>query len=200
MENNNEQPVKRGRGRPPKTPEQREEARKLSLEKKKERELIGHSNHGLENLEPGDNTKFLAHAMEVAAMPKIDITDVAQVEARIHDYFALCVKNDVKPSATGFRNAIGVAKSTISVWRNGVFRKGTHQEVICRGYSILEALWEDYMLNGKINPVSGIFLGKANFGIVERQEVVVTPNTGAVEAMDLATIEAKYAELPDIED
>ena len=32
------------------------------------------------------------------------------------------------------------------------------------------------MLNGKINPVSGIFLGKNNFEYADKQEVVVTPN------------------------
>ena len=32
------------------------------------------------------------------------------------------------------------------------------------------------MLNGKMNPVSGIFLGKNNFEYADKQEVVVTPN------------------------
>lgn len=36
---------------------------------------------------------------------------------------------------------------------------------------------EDYMLNGKINPVSGIFLMKNNFGYTDKSEVVLTPNT-----------------------
>jgi hypothetical protein len=42
--------------------------------------------------------------------------------------------------------------------------------------SVLEALWEDYMQNGKINPVSGIFIGKNHFGYQDKQEVVLTPN------------------------
>lgn len=33
------------------------------------------------------------------------------------------------------------------------------------------------MQNGKINPVSGIFLGKNNFGYQDKQEMVLTPNT-----------------------
>ena len=53
------------------------------------------------------------------------------------------------------------------------------------------------MLNGKINPVSGIFLGKNNFSYVDKQDFVVTPNTGGLDAVDLKTIEAKYAELPE---
>jgi hypothetical protein len=48
--------------------------------------------------------------------------------------------------------------------------------------------------------VSGIFLGKNNFGYQDKQEYVVTSNTGMPEAADPAMIEAKYAELPDVDD
>ena len=61
---------------------------------------------------------------------------------------------------------------------------------------MLEALWEDYMQNGKINPVSGIFLGKNNFGYLDKQEYVVTPNTG-YQTMSPEVIAAKYDELPE---
>jgi hypothetical protein len=57
------------------------------------------------------------------------------------------------------------------------------------------------MLNGKVNPVSGIFLAKNMFyGYSDRQELVLTPNQGGIDSVDAATIEAKYAELPDYED
>jgi hypothetical protein len=51
------------------------------------------------------------------------------------------------------------------------------------------------MMNGKINPVSGIFLGKNLWGYTDKQEYVLTPNQK--EAVDVATIEAKYKELPE---
>jgi hypothetical protein len=54
------------------------------------------------------------------------------------------------------------------------------------------------MTNGKINPVSGIFLGKNNFGYQDKQEYVLTPNQ-QLSGADPATIEAKYAELPDMD-
>ena len=55
------------------------------------------------------------------------------------------------------------------------------------------------MQNGKINPVAGIFLGKNNFDYSDKQEYVLTPNQQQIDPADVATIEAKYAELPDIE-
>jgi hypothetical protein len=66
-----------------------------------------------------------------------------------------------------------------------------------KAYDLLEELWEDYMLNGKINPVSGIFLGKNQWDYSDKQEYVLTPNTGGIDEVDPATIEAKYAELPE---
>jgi hypothetical protein len=61
---------------------------------------------------------------------------------------------------------------------------------------MMEEMWEHYMMNGKINPVSGIFLGKNNYGYADKQEYVLTPNQQS-NIIDAATIEAKYAELPE---
>jgi hypothetical protein len=51
------------------------------------------------------------------------------------------------------------------------------KDSIKKAYEYMEILWENYMQNGKINPVSGIFLGKSNFGYQDKQEMVLTPNT-----------------------
>jgi hypothetical protein len=154
------------------------------------------ANYGQEYVESGANTKFLAHALAVRSLPPIDTSDPVAVENRINEYFVLCAENDIKPSVKGFLNALRVAKSTLWEWKTGGFRSGTHQAIICEAYDVLEALWEDYMMNGKINPVSGIFLGKNNFGYADKQEYVLTPNQQK-EIIDPAIIEAKYAELPE---
>ena len=146
--------------------------------------------------DPGDNTKFLSHALAIRAMPEIDTRDPVQVKQRINDYFTLCAENDVKPSVKGFLNSLRVAKSTLWEWKTGGFRAGTHQAIILEAYDVLEALWEDYMMNGKINPVSGIFLGKNNFGYQDKQEYVLTPNQQQITPEDVKLISAKYEELP----
>lgn len=147
--------------------------------------------------EPGDNVKFLSHALAVRNMPAIDTSDPVQVRQRIKDYFELCVSNDVKPTVKGFLNSLRVAKSTLWEWKTGGYRAGTHQAIIVEAYDVLEALWEDYMMNGKINPVSGIFLGKNNFGYQDKQEYVLTPNQSQLSMEDVKAIESKYEELPE---
>ena len=147
--------------------------------------------------EPGDNNKFLSHALAVRNLPAIDTSDPVQVKQRIDDYFELCVAHDIKPSVKGFLNSLRVAKSTLWEWKQGNYRAGTHQQIICEAYDVLEALWEDYMMNGKINPVSGIFLGKNNFGYQDKQEYVLTPNQQQVTPEDIKAISSKYEELPE---
>ena len=153
-------------------------------------------NAQIPDTEPGENSRFLRHAMATKNMPPIDISDVNQVRDRLEWYFNHCAEDDVKPTVSGFCNSLGVARQTLLSWKNGTYRADSHQTVIMQAYTLLEELWEHYMQNGKINPVSGIFLGKNNFAYQDKQEYVVTPNTQA-ETIDVKTIEAKYAELPE---
>ena len=56
----------------------------------------------------------------------------------------------------------------------------------------MESLWENYMQNGKINPVSGIFLGKNNYGYQDKTEYVVTPNVNNDSDYDADAIKKRY--------
>jgi hypothetical protein len=40
----------------------------------------------------------------------------------------------------------------------------------------MELLWEDYMLNYKVHPTAGIFLGKNNFVYKDEQTFNLVPN------------------------
>lgn len=189
-----EQP-QRGRGRP-----------RLSDEEKKQRaimrqngELPIREDHQLKT-EPGDNSRYLRHALATMGMPPIDISDPRQVEDRINWYFVHCADNDMKPTVNGLCNALGIHRDSLFAWRTGEYRAGTHQAIAVKAHRVLEELWEDYMMNGKINPVSGIFLGKNLFGgYSDKQELVLTPNQSQLSSVDPDVIEAKYAELPDMD-
>ena len=154
-------------------------------------------NFGQEYVEPGDNSRYLRHALKTLNMPPIDISDAKQVEERLDWYFDHCIESEMKPTVSGFCNSLGISRQTLMEWRNGTYRAESHQAVIVRAYKILEELWENYMQNGKINPVSGIFLAKNNFGYQDKQEYVVTPNTAEIQKTDVKAIEEKYAELPE---
>lgn len=185
------QPVKRPVGRPRKHPKP-EDNTTITTKKKN----LPSTAFGQDFCEPGDNSKYLGHALTIARMPLVDLNDINAVKERIDWYFEHCFANDMKPTVSGFCNALKISRVTLLQWRNGTFRADTHQAVILEAYSIMEELWENYMQNGKINPVSGIFLGKNNWNYADKQEYVLTPNQQQ-ETVDPKLIEEKYAELPE---
>lgn len=129
--------------------------------------------NGLQNLAPGDTSKYLQNVYNLAHLPKIDHKDVDAVAARIDWYFENQIASDLRPTVNGLALALGVDRNTFMQWLNDNQRPYLRDEAK-RAHVILTTLWEDYMQNGKINPVSGIFLGKNHFGYKDKQDVEIT--------------------------
>lgn len=152
------------------------------------------------DLPDGDNNKYTTFALAIMQLPKIDVRDPIQLRSRVVEYFQLCAEHDMKPGVAAVGLAIGLDRRRLWEIRTGSTRNGTipqeSKDIINEVYDSLEVLWEGYMTNGKINPVSGIFLGKNNFGYTDKQEYVVTPNTLSQDT-PVDVIEAKYDALPE---
>lgn len=165
-----------------------------AVKPKRKRNRPDMENFGHEYVEPGDNTRYLRNALAIWDLPPIDISDQKQVEDRIKWYFQKCMEDDVKPGVVGLSNALGVTRDTLWDWKSGNTRAGTHSDVVKKAYGILEQMWEDYMQNGKINPVSGIFLGKNHFGYKDQTELKVATN-GDEATIPQEQLEEKYRDL-----
>ncbi len=178
----------------------------VQVKKRKEDKLIG-GEKGYD-LEPGDNAKFTMIGLELMRLPEIDLHDVGAVNERLDEYFTMMSVRDVKPTVAGMAMALGVHRRTLWAIANDGQMGGrgnlpnlpaavTHS--IKKAYHMMELMWEEYMVHGKINPVTGIFLAKNNFGYQDKQEMVLTPNTN--EAMQSPQeLERKYLEaVPDEE-
>ena len=144
----------------------------------------------------GENSRYINFIMTARAMPKIDTGDPKQVMERIDWYFGYCGENDMKPTVSGLASAIGVSRNALWKWKTGVDRPQNYP-LVEEAYNRLEELWELYMMNGKIHPANGIFLGKNHFGYKDEQNVIVTPNNPLGDTVSIEEIEEKYAELPD---
>ena len=147
----------------------------------------------------GDNNKYTTFALAIMQFNKIDVRDPVQLQNRVVEYFQLCADHDMKPGVAAVALAIGLDRRRMWEIRSGSKNVAIPQEckdIIINVYDSLEALWESYMTNGKINPASGIFLGKNNFGYQDTQEYIVTPNAMNNET-SVEVIEAKYDELPE---
>jgi hypothetical protein len=156
-------------------------------------------NNGLQ-VEAGDNTKYLSLGMELFNLPSIDLKDPEQVSDRLNEFFGIHARYDMKPTVAGMGMALGLDRRRLWEIRAGVPMGGhtPHDlptatvDSIKRAYEVMENLWENYMLNGKINPVSGIFLGKNNFGYQDKTEYVVTPNVNNDSDYDADDIKKRY--------
>lgn len=136
------------------------------------------------NVQPGDNTKYVMLGARLFNLPPIDLNEPEQVRDRLNEFFQIHAEADMKPTVSGMGMALGLDRRRL--WEIKTGNYGTQKALselptmtkdsIKRAYEYMEILWENYMQNGKINPVSGIFLGKNNFGYQDKTEYVLTPN------------------------
>ena len=148
--------------------------------------------------EPGDNQKYIDVSRKLFNLPSIDLKDPEQVQARLNEYFNIQYDADLKPTVAGMAMALGIDRRRLWEIRADVANRNQDlptltRDSIKKAYDFMENLWENYMQNGKINPVSGIFLGKNNFGYQDKTEYVVTPNVNNDSDYSAEDIKARYA-------
>lgn len=127
-------------------------------------------------LPPGENSKILKHSLEIYNWDKIDTNSTEEVEERICKYFLYCFENDIRPGVEGMALAIGVNRKTMYSWETE--HRGSNPEraaTIKKAKQFLADYMEQLSVNGKINPVSAIFLMKNHFGYTDKQEVTIAP-------------------------
>lgn len=143
--------------------------------------------------EDGDNTKFIRHNRMLYELEPVSFNSEDEVRDRTRTYFDICEQNDMKPSVAGYALALGISRKTLWEYVSGrVVKPLAVRNLLKRAYDLLNAQMEDYMQNGRINPVSGIFLMKNAFGYVDKQEIEVAAKQDDAESEEQLT--AKYAD------
>jgi hypothetical protein len=147
--------------------------------------------------EPGDNAKYIGVSLQLFNLPKIDLHKPEDVQVRLSEYFQIHIEADLKPTVAGMAMALGIDRRRLWEIKSDVADRNQDlptltRDSIKKAYDFLETLWENYMHNGKINPVSGIFLAKNNFGYQDKQDIVVTPNTHNDSDYSAEDIRARY--------
>ena len=154
------------------------------------------------NLEPGDNRKNIELGVRLMNLPNIDMHDADEVAERIGEYFSIYAEYDMKPAVSGLAMALnGMTRQTLWAIANdqptGGFGYKTAlpddvADLIKKAYKFMEISWENNFQNGKLNPVTGIFLGKNNFNYHDKTEHVVTPNVQSDNDYDAQSIRQRY--------
>lgn len=151
---------------------------------------------------PEENKKYVSHVLESFKLPEIDRNDPDQVAERIEWYFNHCATDGMKPTVAGVCNALGIDRVTFYQWGTGD-RRGknpAYANMVKKAKAMIWELWEQYAADGKVNPVTFIFLMKNHFGYADKQEVVVTPSDPLGDRVNVDELQAKYsASVVDVE-
>ena len=122
--------------------------------------------------------------------------DINAIEERIKEYLAFCVERDISPSIAGTASWLGTSMQVVYKWLAGVSSTPQHQAVISKYYHIMQDIWAQKMENNDINPVTGIFMGKAFYGYKDTQEVVIKTEGSSSTKLSNAELIAESKRLP----
>lgn len=164
----------------------------------------GNTKKILQSEEEGLNSKATLFIMRLGDMASIDINNPQQVKERIEEYLNLCVEFDTRPLVTGLASALGLDRRQLWMIANEKRGHGVRNfecvDLLKKVYERMETIWEFAFSNGKINPVSGIFLGQNYFGYESKTVTEVRPQLTVAESTDRAELIAEAQRLPLLEE
>lgn len=152
------------------------------------------------NITPDDANKITNVTLRLIDLPKIDLNDPEAVKERIKEYFKIYSDYALKPTVSGLASALGHDRHWLYAVVNGIAAGGKGNKItlnpdcthiIKKCFRVLEEQWENYMLNGKINPATGIFFGKNHYKYRDEQEHVFSPKNQE-EKYDAESIKNRY--------
>ena len=158
------------------------------------------------NQVPKNNSESIRMVQELVTWPAIDLRDPEQIMQRFQDYCDLCERHHSKLLISGLCMSLSVTRDELVRWSNG---KGSRLDRVLTPESslafknllqTLEVAWESAVQNnGYKNPLTGIFLGKNNFGYAD-ESVNVVKHEDAERGPSKEQLEAKYqAALPTVQ-
>jgi hypothetical protein len=138
----------------------------------------------------GDNAQTVRNMLYIYNMPAIDLNSDQAITDRIQEYFKYCIEHDIKPGVEGMAMALGVNRRTLWNWETET--SGTlgnnRRDIIKKSKQFLALYLENLAQNGKINPVTAIFLFKNHFNYVDKQEFEIAPRSGISPTLSPAEI------------
>ena len=113
---------------------------------------------------------------------------------RLNDYFVRCANNGQIPTVEEMCMSTGYAQSTIWDWETGR-RQGfsnSTAEIIKKAKDVLKTFDAKLVIAGKLNFLAYCFRAKNYYGMVDKQEMVVTPNVHTDSDYNAEDIKKRY--------
>lgn len=140
------------------------------------------------DVEPNSTADILQKMQMLYNLPRA--TTEEEISNRLNWYFfEYCVVNQTKPTIDGCSLALGIHRDTFNNWEHGEsgsFKFDTAKK--CK--TLVKVFMEAATMEGKLNPIVWMFYGKNYFGMVDKQEMVLTPNRSEGDA-DVSAIQER---------
>ena len=139
-------------------------------------------------------SNILAVSKAFEAPPKND----EELCDRLNWFFKTCAETQQLATVEKMCLALSWSRQYVFELENGTKRGFSPDtaDILKKAKNLIASMDAELAQEGKIQPVVYMFRAKNYYGMKDQQDVVLTPNQGE-NFQDRATIEAKYAELPD---
>lgn len=139
-------------------------------------------------IEPNSTADILMKMKILYEQPRVK-TDEEIVERLNWFFFDYCPRYQFKPSIDSLALALGIHRDTLLDWEHGEsgsFKLGMAK----KAKNMVKIFMEGATMEGKLNPIVWMFYSKNYFGMVDKQEMVLTPNRSEGDA-DVTAIQER---------
>lgn len=151
-------------------------------------------------IEDGFISKFVGYSLEFIDLERVDFKETSGVRDRMVFWLMKCDEYDIRPTIIGMANALGIDRTQLyqlvsGNYPNGKVPYGASQETVSLLQKIYQKIAESLesgMTNGKVNPVSAMFLLKNHLGYTDTNEIVVRRGQDDGDLVDVEAIRQRY--------
>ena len=137
-------------------------------------------------------SKLLTEVLVEHKQPKVKSDE--ELAERLNDYFTRCAMNGQVPTVEEMCMSTGYSYATCYDWevgRNKGFSSET-SNIIKKAKDVLKTFDAKLVISGKLNFLAYCFRAKNYYGMVDKQEMVVTPNVNNDSDYNAEDIRARY--------
>lgn len=120
-------------------------------------------------------------------------SDLDELEKEMSEFFDLCSDKQIVPTITNLALWLGVDRDTI--YAHARNNNSPFSLVMKNCINYLHSIMQSGTVDGKINPVTYIFISKNDYGMRDDKNITVTPTTGDNTINNQATMSALQKQL-----
>jgi hypothetical protein len=128
---------------------------------------------------PKDISKLTQYALGIYESTPPDLHNKEEVQAAIISYFNNCIESGIRPGNLGLYAALGMSRQDYHDTITGKNKSKVSPDCIDtmkKAVQAIGAFREGLALEGKINPVTYIFMGKNFDHLTDSQQIELTAN------------------------